>query len=108
MKPKGLEKVRAKSASASVVYEYFQELELTLDKYNLRNKPHLIFNVDEKGVMQNHTPPAVGAGTDFHPPSVVLQKGHTTTIIGCGSASGVHVAILLFLFLQENGLFLTS
>ena len=41
--------------------------------------------------MQNHTPPAVVAGTDFHPPSVVSQKGQTTTIIGCGSASGVAV-----------------
>ena len=86
-----METVRAKSASASVVYEYFQELELTLDKYNLRDKPHLIFDIDEKGVMQNHTPPAVVAGTEFHPPSVVSQKGHTTTIIGRGSASGVAV-----------------
>ena len=91
LKPRGLEKVRAKSASASVVCEYFQELEITLDKYNLRDKPHLIYNIDEKGVMQNHTPPSVVAGTDFHPPSVVSQKGQTTTIIGCGSASGVAV-----------------
>ena len=91
LKPRGLEKVRAKSASASVVCEYFQELEITLDNYNLRDKPHLIYNIDEKGVMQNHTPPAVVAGTDFHPPSVVSQKGQTTTIIGCGSASGVAV-----------------
>ncbi|KAH3864459.1 hypothetical protein DPMN_027477 [Dreissena polymorpha] len=41
--------------------------------------------------MQNHTPPAIVAGTDFHPQSVVTQKGQTSTIIGCGSASGVAV-----------------
>ena len=41
--------------------------------------------------MQNHTPTAVVAGTDFHPPSVVSQKGQMTTIIGRGSASGVAV-----------------
>ena len=87
----GLQKVRAKSASTFVMYEYFQELELTLEKYNLRDKPYLIFNIDEKDVMQAHTPPAVVAGTDFHPSSVVSQKGLTTTIIGCGSASGVAV-----------------
>ena len=73
------------------MYAYFQELELIINKHNLRDKPHLIFNIDEKGVMQNHTPPAVVAGTDFHQPSVVSQKGHTSTIIRCGSASGVAV-----------------
>ena len=73
------------------MYEYFQELELTLEKYNLRDKPHLIFNIDEKDVMQAHTPPAVVAGTDFHPSSVVSQKRLTPIIIGCGSASGVAV-----------------
>ena len=65
LKSRGLEKVRAKSASASVVCEYFRQLEITLDKYNLRDKPHLIYNIDEKGVVQNHTPPAVVTGTDF-------------------------------------------
>ena len=91
LKPRGLEKVRAKSASTLVVSNYFQELEQTLDKYELRDKPHLIFNMDEKGAMQNYTLPAVVAGTDFHPPAVVSKKGQTTTIIGCGSASGVTV-----------------
>ena len=31
LKPRGLEKVRAKSASASVVCEYFRQLEITLE-----------------------------------------------------------------------------
>ena len=88
------------------MYEYVQELEFTLDKYSLRNKPHLIFNIDEKGIMQIHTPPTVVAGTDCHLPSVVSQKGQRTTIIGYGSASGVAVPPLFSL--QENGLFLTS
>lgn len=91
LQPRGLENVRAKSTSSLVVSSYFKELEQTLDKYGLRDKPHLIFNIDEKGVMQNHTPPAVVAGTDFHPPAVVSQKGQTTTIIGCGNASGMAV-----------------
>ena len=66
--------MRAKSASTLVVSNYFQELEQTLDKYELRDKPQLIFNIDEKGVMQNYTPPTVVAGTDFHPPAVVSKN----------------------------------
>lgn len=42
-------------------------------------------------MVQNYAPPAAVAGTDFHPPAVVSQKGQTTTIIGCESASGVTV-----------------
>ena len=49
LNPRGLEKVRVKSASALVVSNYFQELEQTLDKYGLRDKLHLFFNIDEKG-----------------------------------------------------------
>ena len=64
----------------------------------------MIYNIDEKGVVQNHTPPAVVAGTYFHPPSVVSKKGQTTTMIECGSASGVAVPPLLSLW--ENSLFL--
>jgi hypothetical protein len=36
-----------------------------MTKYNLLDKSHLIFNVDEKGATQNHSPPRVVAGADF-------------------------------------------
>lgn len=62
-----------------------------LTKYSLKDKPHLIFNVDEKGITQCHTPPSVVAGKDFHPPAVTSGRSSTTTIIGCGSASGMAV-----------------
>ena len=43
LKPRGLEQCRAQSASASVVTNYFGELEKILNKYQLKDKPHLIF-----------------------------------------------------------------
>ena len=91
IKPRSLEQLRAKNTSETTVTEYFDELENVLTKYSLKDKPHLIFNVDEKGITQDHTPPSVVAGKDFHPPAVTSGRSSTTTIIGCGSASGMAV-----------------
>ena len=91
LKPRGLEHLRAKAASAETVQNYFSELSDVMAKYDLMDKPHLIFNVDEKGISQNHSPPHVVAGRDVHPPAVTSGKSATTTIIGCGSAAGVAV-----------------
>ena len=89
-KPRALEVQRAKCTSEAVVSNYFNELEFFLDKYNLKTKPHLIYNVDEKGISQNRT-------VDNHPKA---GKSQTTTIIGCGSASGS--AIPLFCICWEH------
>jgi hypothetical protein len=43
--------------------------------------------VDEKGATQNHSPPRVVAGADFHPNYAIFGKSQTTTILGCGSAA---------------------
>ena len=91
IKPHGLEQCRAQSASVPVVSKYFVELEKILEKYQLKDKPHLIFNIDEKGITQYHTPPAVVSGNKIHPSAVTAGKSTTTTIIGCGSASGMAV-----------------
>jgi hypothetical protein len=45
------------------------------------DKPHLIFNVDEKRVTQNYSPPNFVAGADFLPNSVISGKSQTTTIL---------------------------
>jgi hypothetical protein len=49
--PRSLDLARAKSASEEKTDNYFTELSEIMKKYNLEDKPHLIFNVDEKGVM---------------------------------------------------------
>ncbi|XP_053388230.1 uncharacterized protein LOC128551405 [Mercenaria mercenaria] len=88
LKPKGLEFSRAKMASKEVVFNYFSNLKSTLEKHNLANKPHLIFNVDEKGISVEHKPPYIVAGSSYTPSAVTSGKGKTVTILGCGSAAG--------------------
>jgi hypothetical protein len=51
VKPRSLEVSRTKSASDDIVQNYFNQLEHIIDKYELQNNPHLIFNVDEKGIL---------------------------------------------------------
>jgi hypothetical protein len=89
LKPRSLEQVRAKAASETVVDKYFIELHTKMVKYGFEKLPHLIFNVDEKGITQDHTPPSVVCGGQQHPQSVTSGKSNTTTVLGCGSDSGV-------------------
>jgi len=90
-KPRSLEVSRAKSTSAQVISSYFDGLQKVIKKYNLEDKPHLIFNVYEKGITLNHTPPQVVAGAEFHPNYVTSGKSVATTIPGCGSAIGTTI-----------------
>ena len=91
LKPRSLEVQRAKCTTADVVDSYFKGLKQAMTKYNLLDKPHLMFNVDEKGVTQNHSPPHVVVGADFHYNSVISSKSQTTTIIDCGSDAGLAI-----------------
>jgi hypothetical protein len=100
-KPCALEVQRAKCTSEAVVSNYFNELENILDKYNLKTKPHLIYNVDEKGISQIHTSPHIVGTVDNHPQAVTAGKSPTTTIIGCGSASGSAIPPFLYLLGKE-------
>jgi hypothetical protein len=57
--PCSLEIARVKCGTTEHVEKYFESLEEVINKYDLQNKPHLIFNVDEKGLTSNHKPPNV-------------------------------------------------
>ncbi|MES9880618.1 MAG: hypothetical protein ABW185_07025 [Sedimenticola sp.] len=91
LRPRSLELARAKSASEPIVERYFEELSKIISKYDLQDKPQLIFNIDEKGVSPNHTPPSIIGVKGQQPPAVTTGKSQTTTIIGCGSAAGMTV-----------------
>ena len=91
IKPRALEDERAKLAKESVVMSYFDNLEKCLRKHDLLNKPHLIYNIDEKGVSIEHKPPFIVAGSGHPTQAVTSGKGKTVTIIGAGSASGAAV-----------------
>ena len=91
VKPRALEIARAKAGNVDNVNAYFKELKGVIQKNNLEDKPHLIFNVDEKGIQQNHSPPAVVAGRHLNAQEVTAQKSSTTTVIGCGNAAGTTI-----------------
>ncbi|XP_061196384.1 uncharacterized protein LOC133204647 [Saccostrea echinata] len=91
VKPRAMEIQRAKAGNKETVTSYFKELQEVIHKNNLQDKPHLIFNVDEKGIQQHHSPPAVVAGRHLIVQEVMSQKSSTTTILGCGSAAGTAI-----------------
>ena len=92
LKPRSLVIARAKCGTNENVEKYFESLEEVINKYGLQSKPHLIFNVDEKGLTSNHKPPNVVSGIECHTTSAVTSgKSSTTTVLGCGNASGFAV-----------------
>ena len=93
-KPRSLELARAKTTSEEAVSSYFKELDNILTKYDLKKSPERIYNIDEKGLKLNYTPPKIVAGTDSGdapPPAVTPGKGETVTVIGCGNALGQQI-----------------
>ena len=90
-KPRSLEAARAKSATESAVKNYFEELKSILTKYDLMDKPHCIYNIDEKGMSADHKPPKIIAGKFYKAQAVTTGKSKTVTMIGCGSAAGQQI-----------------
>ncbi|KAJ8301359.1 hypothetical protein KUTeg_020346 [Tegillarca granosa] len=89
--PRALEYTRAKMIKKIIVMEYFDKFEQSLKRHGLIDKPHLIFNIDEKGMSVDHKPPHVMASAGYCPPAVTSGKGKTVTLLGCGSVSGVAI-----------------
>ena len=73
LKPHGLEIACAKCGIIENVEKYFESQEEVINKYGLQNKPHLIFNVDEKGLTSNHKPPNVVSRIECHTTSAVTS-----------------------------------
>ncbi|CAG2194274.1 unnamed protein product [Mytilus edulis] len=90
-KPRALSISRAKGASKEVIDSYFDELENILNKYDLKNKPHCIYNIDEKGITPEHTPPKVVADVEINASAVTSERDKTTTIIAAGNAIGTQI-----------------
>ena len=78
----------AKNATKETIASYFEELKKTLDKYNLMDAPHRIFNVDETSLSPEHKPPSVIGPRETPPPAITSPRSSTTTLISCCSATG--------------------
>ncbi|XP_053376483.1 uncharacterized protein LOC128547533 [Mercenaria mercenaria] len=91
VKPRSLEMARARSATRPAIDQYFNELNKILTKYNLKDKPHCIYNINEKGLSLEHKPPKIVTGTHYKPQAVTCGKSKTVTVIGGGNAVGNQV-----------------
>ena len=80
-KPRKLAIVRAKAASKENVTAYFQQLDKILTKYNLKEKPQHMYNIDEKGISENHNPPKVVGDKHVTPVSVTSGMSGTVTVL---------------------------
>ena len=83
-----LEAARSKSATESAVKNYFEELKSILTKYDLMDKPHCIYNIDEKGMSADHKPPKIIAEKFYKAQAVTTGKSKMVTMVGCWSAAG--------------------
>ena len=101
VKPSGLSEQRARCASKEVILNYFEELKNIFDKYELHTKPHLVYNIDEKGINTEYRPPNIVAGIDARPQVVMAQRSKTVTVIGGGNALGSQIPP--FLYFPVNG-----
>ena len=91
VKPSSLSELRARSASEESITNYFSELDHILTKYNLKDKPHAIYNIDEKGINTEFKPPNVVAGRGYQPQTVNSERSKTVTVIGAGNALGSQI-----------------
>ena len=62
-KPRSLEIARARSATRPSIGSYFTEIRKVIDKYNLKDKPNNMFNIDEKGLSTEHKLPRIVTGS---------------------------------------------
>ena len=79
----GLPMFRACTATRETMDNYYKELLFILQKYELLEKPHRIFNVDETGISSDHIP----AAPQGHR-SLAVAPQRSATVINCVGASG--------------------
>ncbi|KAJ8320560.1 hypothetical protein KUTeg_002147 [Tegillarca granosa] len=88
-KPSSLTELRAKATSPECINKYFTELDRILTKYDLKDKPHLFYNVDEKGINTGGTrPPNIVTSKEKVAQVVTSERSQTITVLSCGNAAG--------------------
>ena len=88
LNPRSLESCRAKSVTPEQISSYYDNLNEIHSKYDLKDKPMHIFNLDETGLQPYHKPPNIIAAPNSKPQAIVSPKSTTVTLIGCANATG--------------------
>jgi hypothetical protein len=86
--PKKREKARDDAVNKEMLAGHFDELSVTLDKYDIKDKPKFIWNVDETGISVDHNSPKILAKVGSNPHCVTSGKSATTTVMAAVSALG--------------------
>jgi len=90
-KPEALSYMRAKRATSQVVEDFFAKLGAVYARLNIFSKPMVIFNADETGISKVHkqrTKVLARGGQKMVWGLTSGERGHTHTLLVCGSASG--------------------
>ncbi|XP_053372904.1 uncharacterized protein LOC123565518 [Mercenaria mercenaria] len=91
LSPRSLDSYRAKCSTPEAVSSYFRNLQDTLKRYDLLDKPQNIYNLDETGLQPDHRPPNIIAKLNSKPQAITSPRSTTTTLIGCVNAIGNYV-----------------
>ena len=83
LNPRSLESCQAKSATTEQVSSYYDNLNKVLEKYDLKDKPMYIFNLDKTGLQPYQKPPNIIAAPNSKLQAIVSPKSTTITLIGC-------------------------
>ena len=86
--PSKLEMNRAKATTKEAMSNYFSELKRIMDKYQLYDKPGMVYNMDETNFNAEHKPPKVVGEKGKKTNSIISHRSATTTLIACGNAAG--------------------
>ena len=88
-KPESLSHSRAIMTNENVINNYYNTLESTLDSYNLKERPDLIYNCDETGVCLDFRPAKVVAPKSARNVwSITSGERTNITVLACGNAEG--------------------
>lgn len=79
-------KLPLKCTSDAVLDKYFSDLEKVMVENNLLSKPENIRNIDETGLLMEHSPANVVYEKGAAPQAVNSSRAQNVTFIACGHA----------------------
>ncbi|XP_052225347.1 uncharacterized protein LOC127840920 [Dreissena polymorpha] len=85
IKPRALSSTPAAAMTQENIDDYYSDLNAVLEKYNLKSKPHLIYNLDETGIQLR---PVITKISTSKIISVTFPNTGNTTIVACVNAAG--------------------
>jgi hypothetical protein len=91
-KPEVLSRARSQGMNRTAVDDFFYSYRNQCTEFNIRDKPRLIFNMDETGFPLNVPPKIVtNKGVTDVIKFTSVERGENVTVVACCSASGVFI-----------------